>query len=127
MDVKKNIFGNYNIYIENGKKKTIFTPEEFVKHAESLGAGEILLNDIDKDGTLSGYNTILIKKIASVINIPLIILGGARNINDFLIARNAGASAVSAGSMFIYMNGKKDSILINYPSSTDIKTLSTNE
>jgi len=123
IDVKNTLFGGYKIHADNGRKKLLLNPEEFAKKMEDLGAGEILLNNIDRDGTFQGYDTGLIEKVSSSISIPLIALGGAANINDFKLAINAGASAVSAGSMFVFMKNSRDSIMINYPSPSDIAAM----
>ncbi|MBX3165261.1 MAG: AglZ/HisF2 family acetamidino modification protein [Bacteroidetes bacterium] len=120
IDVKKSWMGGYKIYTDNGKKSTQLKPEEFAKQMQNLGAGEILLNNIDRDGTFQGYDTEFIERVSSSVSIPLIALGGAANLNDFKLAKKAGASAVSAGSMFVFMGQSRDSILINYPSQSDI-------
>lgn len=125
IDTKKHWLSGYKVCIDNGKKSLSVKPEDFAKQMEDLGAGEILLNNIDRDGTFQGYDTELIEKVSSAISIPLIALGGARNITDFKLACNAGASAVSAGSMFVYMDESKDSILINYPEQSKLKKLNT--
>lgn len=123
IDVKKNWLGDYRVYTDNGSKGTKLKPEAFAKHIQSLGAGEILLNNIDRDGTFSGYDTNLIKIVSSAISIPLIALGGAATLNDFKLAVRAGASAVSAGSMFVYMKNSRNAILINYPSQKELHYL----
>lgn len=123
MDVKKKWLQGYKIHIDNGKKSISIQPEKFAKQMEELGAGEILLNNIDRDGTFAGYDLEIIKSISSSITIPLIALGGAKNANDFKLAKNAGASAVSAGSMFMYIGGSTDSILINYLSQSEIEKI----
>lgn len=114
IDVKKTIFGKYNVYTGNGKTNTKFSPTDFVKRMEILGAGEILLNSIDRDGTYVGYDNHLIEMVSQVVSIPVIASGGAGSIEDFKNAIKSGASAVAAGSMFVF-HGKHRAVLINYP------------
>jgi cyclase len=83
---------------------------------EKLGAGEIFLNSIDKDGTMEGYDIELIKKVTESVSIPVIACGGASKIEDFVEAvKVGGASAAAAGSMFVF-HGKHRAVLITYPS-----------
>jgi imidazole glycerol-phosphate synthase subunit HisF len=120
VDVKKNILGKYEIFYQGRQKINKFDPLEFILLAQDYGAGEILLNSVDRDGTWIGYDTELIKKITNEISIPLIALGGAGRVSDFLDAVSKGhASAVAAGSMFIYQ-GKEMGVLINYPSRSEL-------
>ena len=122
MDVKKDIFGKYRIYSYTGKHKKSLDPVSFAVKAQENGAGEILLNAVHKDGTLSGYDLDIIQKIASEIDIPLIASGGASSMEDFKKAIVAGgASAVSAGSMFVF-HGKHKAVLVNYPSQEELAT-----
>ena len=89
IDVRKHWMSGYKVYTDNGKKDTKLKPEEFAKQMEDLGAGEILLNNIDLDGTFQGYDIALIEKVSSSISIPLVALGGAANLNDFKLAVKA--------------------------------------
>jgi cyclase len=120
IDVKKGLFGGYKVYTDNGKRNTKLSPLEFSKRLENAGAGEILLNNIDTDGTYKGYDINLIKEIATAINIPVVAMGGASNIDDFVLAKNAGASAVAAGSMFIFQRPHQ-AVLISYPNQIELK------
>jgi cyclase len=120
IDVKKGLFGGYKVYTDNGKNSTKYSPFEFAKMVEKAGAGEILVNNIDADGTYKGYDVNLIKDIASAVNIPVIAIGGASNIEDFAKAKQAGASAVSAGSMFVFQRPHQ-AVLISYPTQKELK------
>jgi cyclase len=113
IDYKKNIFGKSSVYIENGKKSIGKTPLEIAILAEKYGAGEIILNNIDRDGTYTGYDLITLKEIVSNVKIPIVILGGASNIDDFKNAIKVGASAVAAGSMFVFQRPNQ-AVLISY-------------
>ncbi len=118
IDYRKTYMG-YKCYIEDGTKKTRIHPAELAKNAEIVGAGEVLLYCIDNDGMQKGYDIDLIKKIAPEISIPLIACGGANNLSDLKCAFDAGASAVAAGSMFVFY-GKKQAVLINYPEEKEL-------
>jgi cyclase len=97
----KNVDGKNLVFTHGGKKQTNLDPVEWAKEVEKLGAGEILINCIDRDGMMNGYDIETIKKIANSVNIPVIACGGAGTLQDFADAINIGqASAVAAGSLF---------------------------
>ncbi len=100
IDAKKNESGNYEIFTHGGKKPTGIDAIEWAKKVTYLGAGEILLTSMDKDGTKSGYDLELIKKITSQISIPVIASGGVGNLQHLAEGVKAGASAVLAASIF---------------------------
>jgi cyclase len=120
VDAKKNMFGNYKVYTKNGTENTGQDPAAFAKKMQDAGAGEIFLNAIDKDGTWQGYDLELIRQVCSVLTIPLIACGGAGKIGDFKNAVDNGASAVSAGSLFVFQP-PHNAVLISYPSQEELK------
>lgn len=121
IDVKKNILGKYEVHMHGGKKNTKLYPVTFAQEMEGMGAGELLINSIDRDGTQSGYDIELIKKITAAVAIPVIVSGGAGKIEDFAKAvKEGGASAVAAGSMFVF-HGKHRAVLITYPSMEELE------
>ena len=121
MDVKKNLFGKYRVYGRGGRNGTDHEPAAWAARMERIGAGEILLNSIDQDGTMEGYDTTLIRKVTEAVAVPVIACGGAGRIQDFKMAvEEGGASAVAAGSMVVYQ-GKNKGVLINFPSRDDLK------
>lgn len=122
IDTKKNLFGNYTTFVKSGKKSTKLDPAEFAKEVESLGAGEILLTAIQREGTGEGYDLEIIKRVSESVNIPVIANGGASKLEDLVKALDAGASAVSAGKMFTF-HGKHDAVLITYPSYDSLTAL----
>lgn len=123
VDIKKNLLGKNEIYYQGNKKIKKLDPLEFILLAEEYGAGEILLNSVDRDGTWSGYDIDFIKKITEKISIPLIASGGAGKISDFHDAvYKGGSSAVAAGSMFVYQ-GRDLGVLVNYPSRQELKSI----
>lgn len=125
IDVKRNLFGKPEVYTQCGQTKIKASPDEVAKLAESLGAGEIFINSIDRDGTLNGFDIDLIKRISSAVNVPVIACGGAGKVSDFVSAvKDGGASAVSAGSMFVF-HGKHKAVLITYPSYNELESILT--
>jgi cyclase len=119
LDVKKTFFGKYEVRYRNGRMKGEKSLMEYVKLAENFGAGEIMINCIDKDGMMTGFDLEIIKKLNEKINIPLIICGGAKNNTDLKLAYNNGAQAIGAGSFFVY-HGPRKGVLINYPSRNEL-------
>ncbi len=127
LDVKKRLLGGkYEIYTHNGMRATGIDPIIFAKQAEELGAGEIVINSIDQDGMMKGYDHSLINKIREVISIPLTVLGGAGSLEDIgQIIQQHGIIGVAAGSLFVF-KGKFRAVLINYPVPFEKKNLLTN-
>lgn len=119
IDVKKGIFGGYSVYAVAGTKDTKYNPVDYAKRAEELGAGEIFINCIDRDGMMNGYDYELIKKVTSAVNIPVVAVGGAGNLLDCVKAVDSGASAAAAGSIFVYY-GPLKAVLINYPTQEEL-------
>ena len=106
-------------FTNNGTINTGYDPIEYAKRAEDAGAGELLVNDISLDGTYKGYNVDMIAQIAKAVDIPVIACGGAGSIADFASAVEAGASAVAAGSMFVFQRPHQ-AVLISYPHQKDL-------
>jgi cyclase len=123
IDVKKNLFGEYRVFTHRGKNNTHLGVVESAVNAQNSGAGEIFLTSIDRDGTYKGYDTELIKKVSEAVSIPVIACAGAGNIADFTDAIRCGASAVAAGSLFVFY-GKNRAVLINFPSQEELKNYS---
>jgi cyclase len=124
IDTQQQMNGSYRIMSNCGHtREDKWNPVAFALHVEEQGAGEILLNSIDRDGMMTGYNIPLIQSITSEVHVPVIALGGAGKMEDFSQAiHEGGASAVAAGSMFVYF-GRKKAILINYPSREEIEVI----
>jgi imidazole glycerol-phosphate synthase subunit HisF len=120
IDIKKNLFGKYQVYTRCGTsviKKDII---EILKNMEDSGAGEILLNNIDLDGTCEGYDLEILHKVADNVSIPVITAGGAwtnQHLKDALAIEKV--SAVAAGSMFV-LHGKRKAVLISYPEKEEL-------
>ena len=120
IDYKYNWFGRKKLCFYNGNKSKDFNLEDWAINIENMGAGEIILNCIDNDGKMEGYDLAILKKITSKVKIPVIASCGAGKISHIKEAIfEAGASATAAGSMFVFF-GKKKGILINYPDRVEI-------
>lgn len=120
LDVKKRLFGNkYELYLNNGSKSTGIDPVSFANKMQDYGAGEIVINSIDNDGTMKGYDMNLIKMIREKIHIPVTVLGGAGSLEDLgNVIHEHGIIGVAAGSYFVF-KGKFRAVLINYPTKTE--------
>lgn len=120
IDVKKSFFGKYEIHTHGGKKNTKIDPVKFAMEMDKAGVGELMVNSIDRDGTMQGYDNEMLKTITSKVSMPVIACGGAGTINHLGEAiRQGGASAVAAGSMFVF-HGKHRAVLISYPSQAEL-------
>ena len=117
IDVKKNIFFNkYDVYIHNGEKKSKWKLKDLLIILNDIGVGEIVINSIDNDGVMKGYDFNLVKLVRNICNLPITILGGAGNLDNIqsLISKY-GVIGAAAGSLFVF-KGKFKAVLINYPS-----------
>ena len=124
VDVKRNSLGRCEIFSLGGRKRTKLNLLDHVKEMEKLGAGEIFLNSIDRDGTMEGYDIEMVKRVTAAVSVPVIACGGAGKVMDFSEAVvKGGASAVAAGSMFVF-HGKHRAVLITYPSINDLEEAS---
>jgi cyclase len=123
IDVKKNIFGKYQVYTNDGIKKRDLDPIFWAKQLESLGAGELILTSMDRDGTWNGFDIDLLKSITESINIPVIANGGAGNVNHISeVVKKTNVSAVALGSMVVYQ-AKGLGVLVNFPDKEDLKNI----
>ncbi len=123
IDVIKDFWGNYKVYRHKDGKKTDFSPVEYAQMAEKAGAGELFLNNVDKDGTMTGLDIKLIKMVADAVSIPLIAGGGAGSLAHIKeAATQTGVRAFGCGAMFVF-KGIHRAVLITYPSQEDIKSI----
>jgi cyclase len=119
IDIKK-IDNDYILFSNNGKTKENCNLIELIQEVQFLGAGEILVQLIDRDGTFEGYDLSLISLIKNYIHVPFDISCGAKNEQSLIDGFKAGADTCCAGSMFVYKNNNKKSILINIPNREKI-------
>jgi len=121
IDISKNFFGKYNVFSNSGKKIQNVDPVSWSKKLEDLGAGEILITAIHKEGTWKGFDLKLIKMISAAVSIPVIANGGASSIEDIGdVVKEGNASAVSLGSMVVYQK-KGMGVLVNFPDIEKLK------
>lgn len=127
LDVKKTgLLKQYELVTHNGSKRTGLKPVEFAKRAEGLGAGEILINSVDRDGAMQGYDLDLVEQVRDAVSVPISILGGAGSLGDIEAAmRRFGTIGASAGSLFVF-KGKFRAVLINYPNRAEKDALCAN-
>lgn len=124
IDVRKKVMGGYETFAQRGTRKLSVPPVELARQAIAYGAGEIILQSIDRESTFQGYDLKLLNEVAKSVEVPVIALGGARGMDDFRDGIIAGASAVAAGSAFV-LQGKHRAVLITYPTQSDIRTLAS--
>lgn len=119
IDAKKT-GGRYKCCIADGTEVVNKTPVNLAKEAEKLGAGEIIINSIDQDGMMSGYDIELVKSVVDVVKVPVIAIGGAGGIKDLKnVLENGHAHAAAGGSMFVYY-GRLKAVLITAPSEAEL-------
>lgn len=120
IDAKADLFGRYTCYVGDGQEKLQVDPIQLAKQAQELGAGEILLNSINRDGDMNGYDLKLVKNVADSVDIPVIACGGAGKMEDIKAVLQEGhADAAAAGSFFVYY-GRNKAILITAPSEQEL-------
>lgn len=122
VDYKNDWLGRCSVHIESGQKNVKIHPVEYVKRLAHLGVGEILLSSIDRDGTMEGFDFQMIEAISKSVDIPVIPIGGASNIKDAKHVIQSGASAMAAGSIFVF-HGKQRGVLITYPNRKEIENV----
>jgi cyclase len=124
IDARRSFLGrNYEVCIDAGRTNTKVDPIAHAKRMAELGVGEILINSIDRDGTMGGYDVELVSRVSSSVDVPVIACGGCGSIEDMRqVVQEGGVSAVAAGSVFVF-HGKHRAVLINYPTGLEIPTL----
>jgi cyclase len=116
LDVKKRLFSNdYDVFIKNARINTKRSLLDLAVEIDQLGAGELVINSIDLDGAMTGYDLVLAEKVQQVVNIPITILGGAGSLSDIeSLIHTCGVIGAAAGSLFVF-KGIYKAVLINYP------------
>lgn len=122
IDVKRDWRGHYSVWVAGGRRDTRCDPVAWARELERAGAGEILLTSINRDGTQSGYDLELVRRVAEAVSIPVVAAGGAGTLAHFREAVDSGASAVAAGTMFVF-HGKHRAVLITYPGRDELERL----
>jgi len=123
IDVKRKLFTKEQTWTNGGRKNSGFDPVSFAIKMQEMGAGELIIQSIDHDGTMAGYNFDLIKNVSQAVTIPVVALGGAgNNIHLRQAVKEAYASASAAGSLFVY-HGPRHAVLINFPTQIELSSL----
>lgn len=124
VDVKKRgLLGKYEVFTHNGTRASGKNPVEFAQEMERLGVGEIVINSIDNDGVMKGYDVKLISAVRDAINVPMTVLGGAGSLSDIKqIVDKFGVIGVAAGSLFVF-KGVYKAVLINYPKRSELSQM----
>lgn len=120
IDVKKTgLMRRHEVVTHNGSQRTGLAPEEFAMRVEGAGAGEIVINSVDNDGEMLGYDHELINAVRQKVSLPMTVIGGAGSLADIerLYAEH-GVIGAAAGSLFVF-KGKYRAVLINYPNRTE--------
>jgi cyclase len=119
MDIKRNRRGEQKVYIRNGEKELSYSPVDYARLLENNGAGEIIIQSIENDGMMSGYDIQLTKSISESVSIPVIALGGAGKLFHMKeLYRDVIVNGLAAGSLFVYQNTNRG-VLVNYPNPAD--------
>lgn len=121
IDVKRGLFGGQTVRTLGGRRNTRFDPVEWSIEVEKLGAGEILLTSIDREGTWDGFDLNLVKRVTDAVSIPVIAHGGAGAVEHIgQVVKQANASAVALGSMVVFQK-KGMGVLVNFPDQRKIQ------
>ena len=116
----REVNGQYKCVIRDGQEIIDQTPVELAQKAETMGAGEIFLNSVDRDGMMQGYDISLVRRVAGSVNIPVTACGGAGGINDLKrVLQDGKAHAAAGGSMFVFY-GRLKAVLITAPTEDEL-------
>jgi imidazole glycerol-phosphate synthase subunit HisF len=123
IDVKTGLFGKQTVRTRGGSCNTRLDPVEWAKEVERLGAGEILLTSIDREGTWEGFDLDLVRQVTDAVSIPVIAHGGAGRLEDIgKVVKQANASAVALGSMVVFQK-KGMGVLVNFPNQEKLEAI----
>ncbi|MEA5016072.1 MAG: AglZ/HisF2 family acetamidino modification protein [Candidatus Limiplasma sp.] len=123
IDVRQDLLRRYHCVTRGAMRQVEDTPVELARRAEALGAGEILLTSVDRDGAMQGYDLKLVQSVAGAVRIPLIACGGAGGAKDMqAVLHQAGAHAAAAGSMYVFY-GPRRAVLIHVPEEKELMEL----
>jgi cyclase len=122
LDVKRGWFGGSKAWVASRRKADARSWQELLRQAVDAGAGEIVLNAVDRDGTMEGVDEALIREASELVGVPVVAIGGVGSLDDIRKAVQAGASAVSAGAFFVF-HGPHRAVLITYPRYEELERL----
>lgn len=122
VDVRRKLLGGYTVVAKSATETTKLNLQEHIQHLVRAGVGELLINDVERDGCMAGYDMALVRSVAQA-PVPVVVCGGAGTLEHLRAAvLDGGASAVAAGSMFVF-HGKHRAVLINYPKATELEKI----
>jgi len=123
IDAKKKLLGRWDVFSHGGAKARGVAPSEFARSVVEAGAGEIVVQAIEREGTYSGYDIELVKMVSASVKVPVVALGGAGSITDLgRVVKEGGATAAAAGSIFVF-HGKHRAVLINFPTPQELQAV----
>jgi cyclase len=122
IDFKRQFLGRKVVWSHAGRKVAIADPVAYATELQRLGAGEILLNSVDRDGMMAGYDLELVEKVTKSVDIPVVALGGAGSVQDLGSALDRGAAGAAAGSLFVF-HGPHRAVLISFPGGQEFSAL----
>lgn len=123
LDVRKSLFGRYEVVTHNGRNSTGLSPWEAARKAEALGAGEVVVNSVDRDGEMKGYDLDLAQRVRDSVALPMSVLGGAGSLDDMgRLIETCGVVGAAAGSLFVF-KGPYRAVLISYPNALERQAL----
>jgi cyclase len=121
IDVGRGWLGRRRVRVRGGRKGTSLDPAEHARRMQEMGAGEILLTSVDRDGTMAGYDLDLVREVVGAVSIPVVACGGAGSVADLgAVVRQGGAAAAAAGSLFVF-SGPNRAVLVSYPSPRQLQ------
>lgn len=120
LDIKKNYFNQYKLYSHINSNVHTISLNQMLKTVKDIGFGEIIIQSVDRDGTMRGYDIEALKLVRKEISVPLVALGGCGKISDMQTAIKAGADAVAAGTIFVFY-GKYQAVLFTYPKYSELR------
>jgi len=127
IDVKKNLFGKYRVFNHLTQKTLNIPLDKYLKDIQASGAGEILINNVDRDGLMNGYDHNLINLVSKQVSVPHIFMGGSKDYDSLKTTfKLPNVTALAAGSIFVY-TGKYNAVLINYPTQEELEKIIIND
>lgn len=122
VDVRRKLFGGYAVMAKSATVETKLNLQQHIQSLVQAGVGELLINDVERDGAMTGYDLVLVRSVAQA-PVPVVVCGGAGSIEHLRQAvHEGGASAVAAGSLFVF-HGKHRAVLINYPKAVELEAI----
>ena len=122
IDVRTDLLRRRRVVTHGGRRSHALDPVAHARAMEERGAGEVLLNSVERDGVMGGYDLALVADVARAVHVPVIACGGAGSLEDAARALRAGASAAAAGSLFCFAGPSRE-VLVNYPDRRDIDAM----